>query len=95
MVTNTLEINSLEQENFSIEDEGVFLVLPFKTIDRGKSHVTIDPGDNLNIIEYILTEPNGKKYPVELDNNLRIYLKIILKRKINQLKTENLLGQEL
>jgi len=69
-----LEINSLEQNNFSVEEEGTVLVLPFRTIEKDHHHIIIDPGDKLNdTIGYILSELKKNDYIVELDSYLKKY----------------------
>jgi len=69
-----LEINSLEQKNFSIEDDGVSILLPFKTIEKGEHHIVIDPSDKLGeVLEYIISELKKNKFPFELDHDLKRY----------------------
>jgi len=69
-----IEINVEEQSNFSMEDEGVILFLPFKTVERNKNFVVVDPQDNLNTtIDYLLTELNKNNYTVILDEDLSTY----------------------
>jgi SNF2 family DNA or RNA helicase len=66
-----LELNALEQEGFSIEEEGIDLVLPFKTIERGPHHIVIDPQGKLGeVMEYIITALKKTEYPFKLDLNL-------------------------
>jgi SNF2 family DNA or RNA helicase len=84
-----LEINVLEAPGFSIEDEGVNLALPFKTIERGAHHIVIDPLDKLGeVIAYLIEEFKKIKVEVELDNDLRRFWDNYLdeKRKIIDLK---------
>lgn len=69
-----LEINALEQKNFSIEGDGVMLALPFGTIEKGPHYLIIDPSDRLStVMDYILSELKKSKYPYELDPNLKKY----------------------
>lgn len=52
-----LEFNSLEQKNFSIEDDGVSILFPFKKVEQGEHHIVIDPEDRLGeVLEYIISE---------------------------------------
>lgn len=84
-----IEINVAEQSNFSMDDEGVILVLPFKTVNRNKNSVVVDPQDNLNItLEYLLRELKENNYPVALDEALSTYWNnySFEKEKINRLK---------
>ncbi len=86
-----LEINSLEQNNFSIEEEGTVLVLPFRTIEKDRHHIIINPGEKLNeTIEYILSELKNKNYIVELDSYLKKYWDnyILEKNKIRDIRRE-------
>jgi len=69
-----LEINALDQKDFSIEEDGAVLVFPFKTIEKGPHHIVIDPGDRLSgTIEYILVELKKSKCVCELDPYLKRY----------------------
>jgi SNF2 family DNA or RNA helicase len=68
-----LELNNLEQDNFSIEDDGVPLLFPFQTIDKNDHHIVIKPADIGEVLNYILAELKKNKLPVELDYDLRRY----------------------
>lgn len=69
-----IEINAAAQRDFLMDDEGVILVLPFKTVDRNKNYVVVDPQDNLNTtLDFLLTELKKNKYPVVLDEALSTY----------------------
>jgi SNF2 family DNA or RNA helicase len=84
-----LEINALEMQDFSIEEEGVNLVLPFKTIERGEHHIVLDPIDKLEeVLDYLLAELKKMNIDVELDDSLRRFWSNYLeeKNKIEVLK---------
>lgn len=67
-----LELNALEAPEFLIEEEGVNLVLPFKTIERGMHHIVIDPLDKLGeVLTYLVSELKRFKINFALDDDLR------------------------
>jgi len=69
-----LEIKTLDQQYFSIEEDGSAIVFPFATVERNTSHIVINPGDKLNdAVEYILSEFKKNKHEYELDSHLKKY----------------------
>ena len=86
-----LEINSLDQKDFDIEDQGVSLFFPFKMIERGEHYIVVDPLDKLGeVLEYMLSELTKNKVPFELDHELKRYWDNFLfeKEKIQKLKNK-------
>lgn len=66
-----LELNALEAPKFLIEEEGINLVLPFKTIERGMHHIVIDPLDKLGeVLTYLVDELKRLKIDFALDDDL-------------------------
>ena len=73
-IEGDLEINALEQRDFSIDDQGVEIAFPFKVIKKDSHHIVIDPQGKLSeVLDYIIQELDGNKYPFQLDDNLEKY----------------------
>ena len=86
-----LEINSLEQKNFSIDDIGISILFPLKTIEKGEHHIVVDPLDKLGeVLEYLVSEFKKNKFSLELDHHLKRYWEnyIFEKTKIRELKNK-------
>jgi SNF2 family DNA or RNA helicase len=82
-----LEINTLNSESFSIEEDGVALVFPFNTIEKDSFRIVINPGGKLSdAVEYILSEleKGGQKY--ELDPHLKNFWESYISEKSKILK---------
>jgi hypothetical protein len=88
-----IEINSLEQADFSIEKDGMLLVLPFSTIEKGSHNIVIEATDDINkIIEYLIDELKKSKFNFILDHDLNLYWNSYCKEKakIDNVKTKKL-----
>lgn len=69
-----LEINALDQNDYSIDDQGTELVLPFATIEKGPHHIIVDTKGNINdVVEYLVAELKKNNINCILDHNLEQY----------------------
>ena len=71
-VDQHLELNAMGEDDFSMEEEGFELSLPFKIIERGPNHIVIDPQGKLSeVLGYMITALKDTNRPFELDDTLR------------------------